>query len=332
MGGDFFVATYFLNLSLFTTSNMPHAVEAFSDLYRHAPPGFCAQICPNPVMRNINRACIYQALSRHQGLITDYKLGRCSTESFLDRLVEVSFPFLNDPFEDYPTDLIDRLWNAREEILSLKDRNYESKTAFQADKKGIALALVEQAWNSFIGFPEEAVLNTKLIFLANLLREGHNVIFISNTNVLNVHKVLNYLLPKLNKLGFNLELNPLIRETQNPSVIDLREHLFLLTSYRFGFSKTGGAMPVVPTGFFATALSYMPFFGRPRSNAPAANTPNILEQGIRSQIAKGEKMENIFVVSQYLDDRTKAANLGILPVNLLDAIPTMVPQQTFRPI
>lgn len=129
--------------------------------------------------------------------------------------------------------------------------------------------LLTDAWNSLILWDDQSTERLKA-----LINEHKPIYFISNTNPLNIEKIIEFFNENYPDITWQLpEVTP-----ENP--LEIADNFYLCPSYQFKEFKEG------TPGLIAILKKYL------------------LDN-------KGEKLENILLVSQYKADLTKAKELGI---------------------
>ncbi len=205
---------------------------------------------------------MYQYSMNDKRLIQPYKLGAINTERFLQNLLEI-FPFLRDiaPEQDVMVGL-----NGGE--------SYSHQFAF---------SLLENAWNEIIDLDE-----TRASRFPELVAQAQSepVYLISNTNELNVLKILRLLKKQNPDIAFNTPIDLGVQENKEP--IQIAPNIFLCLSYRYQLFKT------------ATE----------NRSTNHHSTTSLLNHLIKEQLSS-VKASDIRVVSQFSGDLAEAAKLGI---------------------
>ena len=116
-------------------------------------------------------------------LISQYKAGKMTTDSFLEELLK-SFPFLTET--EFSSDVKERLFNKQKKLLSLRDVSNPEKLT----STSIAKALLEEDWLARIQFDQFTDDNVNHFFD----REMKNIVYIiSNSNEMDIRETIQYL-------------------------------------------------------------------------------------------------------------------------------------------
>lgn len=209
---------------------------------------------------------MYQYSIHNKKLIEPYQLGMISTKEFLQNLIKI-FPFL-------------RHADAQEEFIPKLNVSESYSDEF-------ALALLENAWNEIIDLDKTRFSRFPLLVE---MSEGEPVYLISNTNELNVLKILRLL--KEQNPGFPFEASIDLSVQENKAPIEIMPNIFLCLSYRYQLFKTANANPY--------------------------STMSLLNHLVTSQLPD-EQPSDIYVVSQFSGDLAEAAQLGIPTGNIFNA-------------
>ena len=248
--------------SIHTLHPISKSVDAFVQLCNKYSSG-CFSSCPTLFKSWSNYAWVmYQYSMNDKQLIQPYKLGAISTEQFLQNLLQI-FPFLRDVAAE------------QEAMVGLNGGESYSHE--------FALSLLENAWNEIIDLDE-----TRLSRFPTLVAQSQAepIYLISNTNELNVLKILRLLKKQNPDIVFNTPLDLSVRESNEP--IEIAPNIFLCLSYRYQLFKT------VTENRSANPHSTMSLL-------------NHLVKGQLSVIATSD----IRVVSQFSGDLLEATQLGI---------------------
>jgi hypothetical protein len=178
-------------------------------------------------------------------LIAPYKLGKITTENFLTGLLDI-FPFLK---EEVSTDTPEA----------------------RAAKLALAKIKLANAWNSIIQWDDKK--STMRLEHVLTMAANEDVYFISNTNPLNIEKILTLFREKFPHIQWQPELSALENEP-----IQIAPHIYLCLSYRYGLFKEG--------------------------------TPGLLE-AVTQQIKARTPNQEIRVISQYSGDLLEANRLNL---------------------
>ncbi|MDI1351912.1 MAG: hypothetical protein PSV35_03940, partial [bacterium] len=155
---------------------------------------------------------MYQYSMNDKQLIQPYKLGAINTEQFLQNLLQI-FPFLRDVAAE------------QEAMVGLNGG--------QSYSHEFSLSLLENAWNEIIDLDE-----TRLSRFPSLVAQSQAepVYLISNTNELNVLKILRLLKEQNPDITFNTPIDLSVQESKKP--IEIAPNIFLCLSYRYQLFKT----------------------------------------------------------------------------------------------
>lgn len=222
--------------------------------------------CPTLFKSWSNYAWVmYQYSLNDKELIKPYKLGAINTGQFLNNLLQI-FPFLQDITAEYET------------MLELNEGESYSHE--------FALSLLENAWNEIIDLDETRISRFPTIVSQS---QYEPIYLISNTNELNVLKILRLLKKQNPDILFNTPIDLSVKESKEP--IEIAPNIFLCLSYRYQLFKT---------------------LDENRSANPHS-TMSLLNHLVKEQLS-GIQTCDIHVVSQFTGDLAEAANLGI-PTN-----------------
>lgn len=242
------------------------SVRAFAQLCNNYSTG-CLTCCPSFFQSGTNFAWVmYQYQTKYKALIEPYKLGKITSRQFLANLLTI-FDFLDD--DDFVCSVSDS--------VKIAGCSYEEAN----------LALLENAWNAIIGMEDDRVAR-----FATLAERAASepVYLISNTNELNVNKIIQLLQNNNPEIRFN-RIDCSVVDEKQP--IEIAPNIFLCLSYRYQLFKTDS---------------------QNRAGANPNSTMSLLRYLVEEQLPLGEK-ENIHIVSQYPADLEEAIKLGIDPAN-----------------
>lgn len=180
------------------------------------------------------------------------------------------FPFLNDIAAEQET------------MIGLNDGESYSRN--------LALSLLEDAWNAIIDLDETRISRFPMLVAQSSVEEP--VYLISNTNELNVLKILRLLKKANPKLTFNTSIDLSVAESKKP--INIADNIFLCLSYRYQLFKT------MPDNRVANPHSTM----------------SLLNYLIKKQLSDVATAD-IRVISQFSGDLEEAVELGISKANAL---------------
>lgn len=209
---------------------------------------------------------MYQYSMNDKQLIQPYKLGSINTEQFLQNLLQI-FPFLRDIAAE------------QEAMVGLNGGESYSHE--------FALSLLENAWNEIIDLDETRISRFPALVAQS---QAEPVYLISNTNELNVLKILRLLKKQNPDITFYTPIDLSVQESQEP--IEIAPNIFLCLSYRYQLFKTV-------------------------SEARSANshsTMSLLNHLVEKQLS-GVAISDIRVVSQFAGDLAAATKLGINAVH-----------------
>lgn len=265
-----------INLSaIHTLQPIHHGISAFvrlCDKYSNSTFSCCSSFFSH----GVNYAWVMNQYRKSLNtLINPYKLGHITTDNFLNGLLEM-FPFMLNTSLEISCEDMQRLNDNKASSYSL--RNMDNPSACDYAK-----ALLEEAWNSIITFSDEDVAKIQKTF-----EEEGDVYFMSNTNELNVFKIIQWMqnhLPDKIKLDLN---SPQIVQKNMLSVLQIGSGAHLIASYLCHTYKTE----------------------QDNTKAQVPRTTPTLLQAIVSNVFSGH-VDNLVVISQYPKDLEAATALGI---------------------
>ncbi|AHE66195.1 hypothetical protein [Legionella oakridgensis] len=256
--------------SIHTLHPISKSVDAFAQLCNRYSAG-CFNSCPTFFKSWSNYAWVMYQYSRNdRKLIQPYRLGAIDTEQFLQNLLRI-FPFLQDVEAE------------QEMMIGLNEGESYSRE--------FALSLLENAWNAMIDMDETRASRFPALFEQ---ARTEPVYLISNTNELNVLKILRLLRRQNPDIRFYTPLDLSVRESREP--IEIAPNVFLCLSYRYQLFKT-----------MADNRSLNPH-----------STMSLLNHLIKGQLTS-TAVSDIRVVSQFPGDLEEAAKLGIPKENTCHA-------------
>ncbi len=237
------------------------------------------------------------AAGKYDQIINDYKTGRTNTDQFISSLIQTTnLTFDEKYFSNMEIDIDD----------SMVEKNQK--------KEQIKKSLMADAWNKLIDLDDNDANNTycffaspkpscrqkvqKLLDFSNQVNFG-SIYFISNTNPLNVHKILAYLSKKFKEIVDPDVVNTILASSEE--ILDQNRdikisqnnqlpEIYLALSYRYQAFKTG--------------------LDNQRIGIPT--TPDLLNTLCTKLNHNGIQNENLFLISQYDKDLEEAATLGII--------------------
>jgi len=252
-----------VNLStIHTLHPISKSVDAFVTLRNKYSRG-CFSSCPTLFKSWSNYAWVmYQYSINDKQLIQPYKLGVINTETFLQNLLQL-FPFLRD--------------------IATEDETMIELNEGDSYSHDFALSLLEHAWNKSIDLDE-----TRQSRFPTLVEQSQAepIYLISNTNELNVLKILRLLKKQNPTLEWNIPLDLSVRESKVP--IEIAPQIFLCLSYRYQLFKTVTA----------------------NRNANPHSTMSLLNHLVNRPLSNVAR-KDIRVVSQFTGDLAEATKLGI---------------------
>ena len=256
--------------SIHTLHPTSKSVDAFVQLCNKYSGG-CFSSCPTLFKSWSNYAWVmYQYGTHYKQLIQPYKLGTISTEKFLHDLLQI-FSFLRDVVDE------------QEVMVELNGGESYSHE--------FSLSLLENAWNEIIALDETRASR----FPALVARaQDEPVYLISNTNELNVLKILRLLKIQNPDITFKTPIDLSVQESKEP--IEIAPNIFLCLSYRYQLFKTV----------------------TDNRSANLHSTMSLLNHLIKKQLSDVQAYD-IRVISQFASDLEEAAKLGIPADNALHA-------------
>lgn len=198
--------------SIHTLHPISKSVDAFVQLCNKHSAGYFNS-CPTLFKSWSNYAWVmYQYSMNDKQLIQPYKLGAINTEHFLENLLQI-FPFLRDVAAE------------QEAMVGLNEGESYSHE--------FALSLLENAWNEIIDLDETRVSRFPTLVAQS---QAEPVYLISNTNELNVLKILRLLKKQNPDIAFKTPIDLSVQESKEP--IEIAPNIFLCLSYRYQLFKT----------------------------------------------------------------------------------------------
>ena len=260
-----------VNLStVHTLHPVSKSVDAFTRLCNEYSVG-CFSSCPTLFNSWSNYAWVmYQYKRNEKQLIQPYKLGAITTEQFLQNLLHI-FPFL----QDVPTE--------PETMIGINEGESYSED--------FALAVLENAWNEIIDLDDTSAMRFPTLVTQSM---SEPVFLISNTNELNVLKILRLLKKQNPEIEFITPVDLSVYESKEP--IQIAPNIFLCLSYRYQlFKNVTDNRDVNPH-----------------------STMTLLKHLVKEQLSNVDT-SSIRVVSQFGGDLSEAKRLGIPDKNVLHA-------------
>ena len=275
--------TTIVNLSsLHSLRSIKTGVDAFVELCDRYSKTGCFSCCPSLFTKLSNTAWVMYFYQQNLStLINPYKLGQINTHQFLEKILRI-FNFLDDD-----TIIFDK--NDRDRIVSNKNNFLSTKGISTLSDRNIALALLEEAWNAIIEFSDADAVKFDYV-LSESKKEP--IYLISNTNELNVHKILCLLKQKFPQITFN-DVDLSVNSEGNNEFLEVAPNIFLCLSYKTHLFKTTS-----------------------ENKESQATTPSLLRHLVNK--LQSDK-SNIKVVSQYGKDLEEASRLDIPQSNLFSA-------------
>lgn len=209
-------------------------------------------------------------------LINPYKLGRHTTEEFLEDLLKI-FPFMADENLKISATDIERLKENKASFWSLHNIDEPNRLHY-------AKALLEEAWNSIIAFTKEDEKKLRTL----LKKETGPIYFISNTNELNVFKIRHWLCTTFQN-DFSISLNNSIIVQNDFPMLEIGPEKYMALSYICHTYKTN--------------------IDNDNAQVVPSTTPSLL-QAMAINVFQGN-LGSITVISQYEKDCAAANRLGI---------------------
>jgi hypothetical protein len=256
--------------SIHTLHPASKSVDAFVQLCNRYSSG-CFSSCPTLFKSWSNYAWVmYQYSMNDKQLIQPYKLGAINTEQFLRNLLQI-FPFLRD--------------------VAAEQEGMVGLNGGESYSHQFSLSLLENAWNEIIDLDE-----TRLSRFPSLVAQSQAepVYLISNTNELNVLKILRLLKEQNPDIRFNGPIDLSVQENKEP--IEIAPNIFLCLSYRYQLFKTVTE----------------------NRNANPHSTMSLLSHLVKEQLS-GVATSDIRVVSQFSGDLVEGTKLGIPADNAFHA-------------
>ena len=142
--------------------------------------------------------------------------------------------------------------------------------------------MLEEAWNEIIDLDD-----TRLSRFPSLTAQSEPIYLISNTNELNVLKILQLLKVNNPSVEFYSPIDLSVKEDKKP--IEIAPNIFLCLSYRYQLFKTM----------------------KDNHNINPHSTMSLLNHLVNEQLLRTSDISAIHVVSQYPDDLREARRIGI---------------------
>lgn len=258
-----------VNLSaIHTLHPISKSVRAFEQICNKYSTG-CFSSCSSLFQSWSNYAWVmYQHSMHDKQLIQPYKLGAITTEQFLKNLLTI-FSFLEG------------VTPRNEDLVRMS-----SKNSYSHD---VALAMLKEAWNEIIDLDE-----TRLSRFPSLATQSEPVYLISNTNELNVLKILQLLKENNPSVEFYSPIDLGVKEDKKP--IEIAPNIFLCLSYRYQLFKTV----------------------KENHNINPHSTMSLLNHLVKEQLSD-VAISDIRVISQFSGDLEEAIHLGIPAENAFHA-------------
>jgi hypothetical protein len=276
-----------VNLSSAHTYKIEESQKAFVELCdNYSQWAWCSACCPTFFTHYSNKAWVAGKYTVHlNSTINPYKLGKMTTEEFLEKMCDI-FSFLVKEEQDYSEDIAELSQQTQGQVVPIE--------VDETDNKQIAKALLEQAWTTGIDFTEEDKAK-----LQHLLKraEEEPIYFISNTNHLDVNKILRFFQENFPDGGWleKIDIAPLNEEEEKP--IQIADNIYLCLSYRYGAFKTPKENTTYKTG-----------------------TPSLLQIVVTGLQSGGTtNIADIKIISQYEKDLQAAREIGIPEQNIYTA-------------
>ncbi|KTD42177.1 hypothetical protein [Legionella parisiensis] len=254
-------------------------VRSFEDICDRYSTGYFS-CCSSFFQSWTNYAWLMYQLGRNDSkLIQPYRLGKLTTGQFLERLLKI-FSFLND--------------------VTPEERVLEELKSKQLYSDTFAIMLLENAWNSQIGWDESKAdyllaliheaergdLNVEVSHGADSEPKRDPIYFIANTNELHVLQILNILRKEYPSINFYRTIDVSIKESKEP--VEIAPGIFLCLSYRYQLFKTQEENQTVDPSSTMSLLNYL----------------------VTKQL-KEVPVSEFRVISQHQDDLVEALRAGI---------------------
>lgn len=278
-----------VNLSSVHTYKIEESQAAFVELCdTYSQWSWCSGCCPTFFSHYSNKAWVAGKYAAHlKSTINPYKLGKMTTDEFLEKMC-VIFLFLVNEEQDYSEDIVELSQQTQGQLVNFDED--------ETNTNKIAKALLEKAWTTGINFTDKDKAK-----LQNLLTmaEGEPIYFISNTNHLDVNKILNLFrqnVPECNWLSLAaVDIMPHKELEAKP--IQIAPNIYLCLSYCYGAFKTQKENTIYQTG-----------------------TPSLLKTVVTDLQSSGTfNIEDIKVISQFEKDLHAAREIGVLEENIYSA-------------
>lgn len=218
-----------INLSTLITlkpdQDLYSAFKRLSDTYSTDEDSYVKSLLPgilsSPISAVTDYAWVTSTISDcYETLIVPYKLGKISTQDFLDGFRK-SFDFIEKNIDYHPKEKT-RIRDNREKYACLRDKGVLKKVDF-------ARALIEEAWASAIEFTEQDYL--KFDQLNQTINE--DIYFITDGTELGMYKVVEALKKRFPNYDW---LSP--AKLDNDGILQIAPHMFICSSHLAHTFKT----------------------------------------------------------------------------------------------
>jgi hypothetical protein len=234
-----------INLSaVHTLRSIPQVISAFAtlcDQYSHS----LFACCPSFFNLTHSANCVW-VMHRYiqflDTLINPYKLGKLTTDQFLEGLLSI-FPFMADENLQISQRDMRRLDATKNSLWSLNKVGRPSTRDY-------AKALLEEAWNSIIAFEEKDVTKLQQLW-QNQQDDADPIYFISNTNELNIFKIRQWLhteFPEIISADSNNNAAKIVYG--QVTRLEIGQNKYMLLSYLYHTFKTQGLLQAVTQDIF----------------------------------------------------------------------------------
>jgi hypothetical protein len=210
-----------------------------------------------------------------ENTVNPYKRGEMTTDNFLEKMFDI-FPFIIREAEArVKANTLAQLSDETQEQIFTLNPN-------ESDSRLIAKALFEQAWTTAVSFTEND--ENKLLHLINLA-ENDQVYFISNTNPLDINKILNLFHDVCPSVQNHVE-NILSPTEKHEKSIAIANNMYMCLSYQYQTFKA------------------------PETPLPEEAYSSLL-QTVVTDLRKTDTSKNIKFISIYKDELEYAKTLEI---------------------
>ncbi|MFN3234641.1 MAG: hypothetical protein ACE365_04435 [Gammaproteobacteria bacterium] len=273
-----------INLSCLFKLNSVYDVTAnFAELCdKYSQPSWFSTCCFGFFQRPTNLAWVmWQYTANLETVINPYKRGEITTEEFLIKFLDIFSFLLRNDLEITQEDIA-RINLQEESYFVLQDK---ANAEEDLEKSDYLKALIEEAWNSIVELSSE----NKIIFETIFSRDDP-VYLVSNTNELNVFKILRLLQSHYPNVEWFENVDVSVPEAPDKTPLQIAPNIYLCLSYRWGEFK---------------------YQGENLDKIKLHTTPGLLRDLICELDEQNFQREEFHIISQYPRDIKVATDLGV---------------------